>query len=528
MTDSMDDGELLPDDVAPVPAPEATRPRRRVLALWGVLAVLALGAGALAIRSGDDDPPKLPVALGAAGGARSEAMGAPAAADMSMLAYVHYVAGDDLPLLGGDGPAYKLSGAVDEDRVRDLADALGLEGDVKKTEGGWVVDDGDGGHLEVYAGGGGSWWYTPDFVSEGGGVAGSTGSSTGSAGATEEDLKRREEEAAAVAASEEPTTTVAVAPAPDCPPDADCAYPEPEPFTPPADLPSKDEAQSIALDLFRSAGLDVDDAKVTVDGPYESWYVQVDPRVDGRLASGYAYTASIGSKGKITSAGGTLNAPERLGDYPVLDTRKAIDRLNTQYGGAERFAADDCIETSSNGDTVRCSSAGAAAPTDLLCATPTTLADPAATEDVPPPTKPLDDPDGSVSSGDPTVSSVPPECVPSEPPEPVEVVLHEAEEILVMVSAFDESGDAYLVPGYRMTGDDDHLVEVAAVDDDSLLPEPEPVAPAPQPADDPGATEPGTGRCAPVEPGPDGAVPDICLDPQSTPPAEPTEAPAPG
>jgi hypothetical protein len=413
--------------------------------------------------------------------------------------------------------------------VRDLAEALGIDGDPTRQQSGWIVDDGDGRHLEVYEGGGGSWWYTPDFVYDTGG--GASGSSSGSAGATDEEIKLREEAAAA----EEPTTTVAVP----CPPDADCASIDPpERSTPPADLPSKDEARRIALDLFRSAGLDVDDAKVTVDGPYEAWSVNVEPRVDGRTVSGYGWNASVGSKGKITSAGGTLNAPDRLGDYPVLDTREAIDRLNTQYGGYERFAAADtavappqtittlaaptCLDDLVAGQEVSsCGAAGGPAPSDLPCSAPTTMYDPAAA-DVPA-TKPLADPDASVSS--PAVAEEPAigsECVPPEPPEPVEIVLHEAEEILVMVGAFDDSGDAYLVPGYRFHGDDGAVAEVAAVDDDSLLPQPDPV-------EDPGpvTTMPPEVRCAQPEPGPDGAVPEICLDPNSVPPAEPTEAPTP-
>ncbi len=59
---------------------------------------------------------------------------------------------------------------------------------------------------------------------------------------------------------------------------------------------------------------------------------------------------------------------------------------------------------------------------------------------------------------------------PTEPMEPQEVVLHEAERILVLIGANDGSGDAYLVPGYRMRGGDEWVVDVPAVDDESLLP----------------------------------------------------------
>ena len=492
MADSVDgDGTVAPDEVVPAPEPATRRLTPRALALWGVLGVLALGAGALVVTSADDDPPKLPVALGAPGGARSESLASPAA-DMSMLAWVHYVAGDDLPVLGGDGPAYKLSGEVDEGRVRDLADALGIDGDVTRREGAWVVD-GDGGHLEVYEGAGASWWYSPEDpnASVGGGTS---GSSSGSAGMTEEEAKRLEEIAAREAGAEGSTETTLVAPVPDCAPDARCDFPAPEPITPPADLPTEDEAREIALDLFEAAGLDVTGAKISVDGPHDAWYVMVEPLVDGRPVSGVSWSASIGSKGRITSAGGALNDPERLGDYPVLDTRGAIDRVNEQALAYQTPMEDGGVATEEPTTTL-------AVPEP--CVTPTREAE---TEEAPT-TKPADDPDTAVASDD--VASAPAigACEPPVPVEPVEVVLHEADEILVVVSAFDGTNDAYLVPGYRMTGDDGHVVEVAAVDDDSLLPEPDPVEPQPAPADDPVTTVPGA---------------------HSTPPAEPTVEPDPG
>ena len=87
--------------------------------------------------------------------------------------------------------------------------------------------------------------------------------------------------------------------------------PEPAPFVPPADLPTEAEARTIALDLLRSLGVDVDDATVSVDGPYEDWYITVEPTVDGLPVSGLSHSVGVGSKGVIHSAGGTLGTPER-------------------------------------------------------------------------------------------------------------------------------------------------------------------------------------------------------------------------
>ncbi len=537
MVESVDgDGPMTPDEVTLAPAPDpAGGRRRRTLALWSVIVVLVVGAGALVVQTRDDDPPRLPIALGSAP-ARGES--AAMSADMSMAAWITYIAGDDLPLLGDPGPAHRLGGEVTERQVRGLAEHFGLDGDPVEQDGGWHVA-GDAGVLDVYPGAGGQWWFSNiDPASfQGGGTAGSSGSASCGADADVcEDVKAREEAAARGA---DITTTTIAGPVFACEPDVpDCVLPEPDPITPPADLPDEDGARQAALDLFEDLGIDVTDAEVAVEGPYEAWYVTVEPRIDGRIVSGLSYNASVGSKGAITSAGGTLNAPERLGEYPVLDTHEAIDRLNAQvgaYGGRREVAVDDLAVASEAPTTTLRSPDCTAEPqpdgsvsetcSAVSCAVTDTPAIASEAGDDPvPTTEVLDDPDTPVAS-DPGVPGAPPSDVicPTEPyipPEPVEVVLHEAEEILVLVGAFDDSGEAYLVPGYRMRGDDDQVVDVASVDDESLLPPPDP-EPAPVPPDEPVTTVPGETRCAQPEPGPDGAVPEICLDPNSLPPAEP-------
>ena len=143
--------ELGLDPVAVVRKPQ---PR----ALWAVLVAVAVAAGALVITSADDEGnqrPGLPIDLaGSSGAGRAEA-----AADSSMRAWVSYVPGDDLPALGGEATAYRLAGDVDEGQVRELAGALGLDGEVQSDgPGSWWVAGGAG-RLEVYAGGGAHWSY---------------------------------------------------------------------------------------------------------------------------------------------------------------------------------------------------------------------------------------------------------------------------------------------------------------------------------------------------------------------------------
>ena len=501
-----DDSGTSSDELT-LDAPSVVKtPRRR--ALWGVLAAVAVAAGALAISAGgdgDDALPTLPVALGASGRDEAAVAAAPTSADMRIGGWVTYVAGDDLPALGGVGPAYRLSGTVDEARVRTLADALELAGDPVHEAGYWHLRTDDA-VLEVYDDGGGYWWYgiqQREVPAQGGGSPGCEPGPAVDCGVASEagavppeaavapdgpvtTIVQRDATASgsctAYEAKDGTTVEECVSGDEPCPPDASCTLPAPiEPPPPPADLPSEDEAREVALDLLRSTGMDVADAKVTVDGPYDAWYVSVEPKLDGLPVSGWAASVSVGSKGAITSASGTLATPELLGDYPLIDTKAAIDRLNEQ-----QQAFDDVIPLGAPG---RASSSGEE----------TTLEVPAS----PPPTivECTTGPDGAEScsgTGGDGCFAYPPDadadldgptttypCRPYAEPEPVEVVLHEAERVLVQLPSFDGTGDSYLLSGYRFTGDDGHIAEVAAVDDESLAPTttvPETMVPESEPA----------------------------------------------
>jgi hypothetical protein len=435
----------LPEEPAPSPR------RRPLLVLWGVLAVLAVAVGGIVVAGGgDDDPPKLAIALGA-GGSLAEADAATAGGASSMAAWVHYVAGADLPALGGTGPAFRLSGDVTLEGLREVAAVLGVDGhpvEEPPGSGAWAVTGSDGSLLGAGPHGGGGWWYTSGSL---------TAATRGDGGGT------------------------SASPA-GCAPDGACPepFPAPEPFVPPADLPTEQEARRIALDLFEHLGVDVAGAQVTVEGPGDAWYVSLEPPVEGLVVAGYAFHAAVGSKGEVVSAGGLLNRPTKLGDYPTVDTGAAVDRLNEQSSGF-----GDGREPGVAIDAAECATTGGAEP-------------------APHP--------GSVSADG--------GCAPAAPAGPTEVVLHEAERILVVVPAFDDTSEGYLVPGYRFRGDEIGWVDVVAVDDDSLLPPPVEDQPLPEPGerpvDGPAAVD-GAPGCAPPSPGPDGAAPDICLDPGAPP-----------
>ena len=66
---------------------------------------------------------------------------------------------------------------------------------------------------------------------------------------------------------------------------------------------------------------------VTAAAAGGSWQVSVEPRLEG-LATNLATSVSIGPDGTVEMASGQVGDPERVGTYPLLDTRSAIDRAN--------------------------------------------------------------------------------------------------------------------------------------------------------------------------------------------------------
>ena len=569
--------------------PVAVVRKRQPRALWAALAAVAVAGGALVVTSADDDGnqrPGLPVDLAGANGAG--AARAEAAAD-SMLAWVTYVPGDDLPSLGGEATAYRVSGEVDQAQVRALADALGLEADVVPGEGGsWsAAGQGDEGRLDVYSEGGGYWSYyagsgcTTDadgsvlcqrcFAAESGHqvceAQGSSGSTKGSATAR----PMCESEADCV----EPTTTTAVAGCgsnaapPDC---IDPAEPIPcadgddciEPAQPAPDLPSEEDARQIALGVVAASGADVDGARVTADQGHV-WHVTVEPVLDGIASSRIAFV-EVGSGGSVVSGNGSMGQPEALGSYPLLDTRAVIERANAQSvaPGAIEPAVDRAAAASATTGTIQTGGTDVGGTTGDPDAPVTTVVgstDPCAAPDSAsdgcggttgcggegcvtpdttiPPCKVQ--PDGReiceyaecdttttivIQPGEPAVEIQPcevPSCPrdvavsdeavgapeaadctpPIDPavdpvpePQPVEIVLVDAEPSLSLLPANDGSGDAYLVPAYRFTAEDGGTVDLPAVADealtssvttettvpDTVVPEPEP-QPEPQPCE---------------------------------------------
>ena len=257
--------------------------------------------------------------------------------------------------------------------------------------------------------------------------------------------------------------------------------------------------------------MNTDGAKVAVEGPYDVWSVMVTPSLHGLSAPDLGASVSVGPKGVVQFASGMIGSPEGVGDVDYIDTAEAIDRLNegasgygvglpaTRHidpgerlgagerrrhlraaGGRQRDLLGQWIRAGPADDPVPCTTASTVIcpPDGVILEGPTTSAYLA--------------PDTPVASGDasspaagaaPTCGSVP---IPTDPPEPIEIVLTDAHVTLMLLPASDGSNDGYLVPGYEFSSDDGGTVAQVAIAEDALAP----VDPTP----DPTAT---TGRNAP-------------------------------
>jgi hypothetical protein len=528
------------------------------MVLWGALVVLVAGAVGLvaAVGGGDDGAaPALPLSLtsGQGAGAGADDAQAASAATLEFAPRTTYVPADDLPSGGGTEPAYRLASSVDEGTVRDLAAALGVEGEPSEQDGTWHAGDGEM-VLDIYEAGA-SW---SAYRNVGSGTTGSGGaavppdapvSDAPAADAPlaegEECVQRGDVTECSIESSGSASSGVAAA----CPSDPAVLCPDPrtpgptEPPQPPqrpADLPSEDEARRIALDLLAAAGTDVEGADVQVADGVVQWSVTVEPRLGGLPAPGLAAYVAVGAGGRIDSASGYVGPPEELGDYDLIGTRRAIERLNDGSWGYRTMdaAAEPGVmtETETNSataspettipagdeprtlpapadDPATTGTTGTVPPTTIVgggasggagAVPPTTIVDGGASDGAGA---------GQIAPGEPAPGGPPtPEPAPVPVPEPVEVAVTDAEVVLVSVPSWDDTG-TYLVPGYRFTAEDRSEPLVPAVTDDMLAPPPagegEERVPLPAPAEEPPTT--GTVPPTTAEAQPAGAEVDIVL-----------------
>lgn len=265
-----------------------------MIAAAAAIAAVTLAGGIALLTSSDDDLPRLELGTGAQGtlatGDAERTMEADdVAAGSSMMAWVRYVAGDDLPDLGGAAPVYRLQAGDDD--LRAIATHLGVEGDVTTGEGqDRTISQGEA-SVNSY---GASWWYT-----------------SGQSYPGVEEVECAVAEDGQEVCLDEPA-------------------PEPER---PDDLPTQAEAEAIIRGVAEAAGLDLTDAQVTSHDNVTTWGVNIDLAVDGTAVPGYSIYGTVMAGGAVLDAGGVMGSLERLGDYPLDTTRTAIDRLNEQSGG---------------------------------------------------------------------------------------------------------------------------------------------------------------------------------------------------
>ncbi|MEY2397709.1 MAG: hypothetical protein QOJ00_883 [Actinomycetota bacterium] len=294
------------------------------------LVLAGLAVTALVLGACGTNVPKLPGPLAATGGAKSEATAASADALM-MRPNVKYVLADGVTTDAKTGEAYKFDEVTRTD-VEKLAKALGVPGAVRSQGDGWNVGQGaketassDAGNL--YVSRGGSFSMNASF-------AGSVGSGCAIAPVAADGTP---DAPSANSASASPSSS-AVCAAP--------SFPPPPPTTVPANAPTKAEAQRIATDALKTAGVSVGDAIVTtetVDG--SSFDVRIRSRVQGKTVSGFEHFVTVDATKKITTASGYLAGPSSVGTYDLATLQRAVERLNAStpqpygIGGPERLGA---------------------------------------------------------------------------------------------------------------------------------------------------------------------------------------------
>lgn len=227
-----------------------------------------------------------------------------------------YRAGGQLPDLPDHARAWALGEQIDDVAIRQLAAAFDIRGPVVTDGDGWAVTAGDR-EVRVRRDPGLPWSVGQAVGDAAGGVVASgsgvsAGACIGVPGA-----------------------------APTCPP------PPPRP----ADLPTRDAAETGARHVLERAGIDLTGAQVRVDDGWSQWYVSVDPSVGGAPVEGWPTTVTVGPRQQIVAATGWLARPAAIDDYPLVGIPAAIDRLNREGpwgggGGPRPMAARAQIATS--------------------------------------------------------------------------------------------------------------------------------------------------------------------------------------
>ncbi|MEO7372270.1 MAG: hypothetical protein ABIZ69_15490, partial [Ilumatobacteraceae bacterium] len=287
---------------------------------------------------------------GTAGGAAADASVSASPSAESKIAFMgrtDFVYDGTLPALdGAAGSWFFASGAKAEpERIAQLAKSLGVVGEVRALSadqgGGWAVgpEDYSAAVLSVGSDGMLSW-----YLSSGPTASVAVGCAAMSGVATEPTPPPAPKGDTQVDVTLPGATAIDGGPAVDArpgvmPPGVDVVAPECGIPTPPADVPTKDQALAKAKQLFADWGYDVNSYQF--DEPYaDEWGASVNASLilDGFKAP-IMLSVGFGENGAVTYASGSLAMPQRGADYPTVGAAAGLERLKTQqnqYVGFER------------------------------------------------------------------------------------------------------------------------------------------------------------------------------------------------
>ncbi|MEA2922741.1 MAG: hypothetical protein QOF07_2706 [Bradyrhizobium sp.] len=274
--------------------------RRSPIALGLVLGLLvgAAGAAAIAATGGDESAKPRVVITGPGAPVVGSEAALPGGGPM---VGVEITVRGVLPELRGEARGYRLGSEPAAGAVERLAAALGVHAPLQRDSGGWVVRESN--RLVRVQRADGLPWFLSTFGGPCKVVPGSAPSSA---------------EALPPVAPSGPT---------DCPETAGggsvgsgAAAPQS-----PTDLPTRDDALAMGMEALGRAGLGV--SRPTIANQATTWRIEASPLLGDKPTSGFAWTATIGPNGAVEAASGFLAKPEAADTYPLVGTRKGLERL---------------------------------------------------------------------------------------------------------------------------------------------------------------------------------------------------------
>lgn len=376
----------------------------------------------------------------ASGLAADSLVGGDAKMMMPFVTY-NYIAGPDLSTEGGSELVYRfeLDGDVQQ-RAREIADALGIEGELAKSTyfdemyPTWVIgpEDGTRENLTVTWSGTGSWWYNnPAAYPEQKCIdPGQPGDVVG------DDLTES------------------------------CSQYE-APIT--GKNPSEADASGYALELFTSLGYSGTKDQITVYRDEWGTTVTASEIVNGQRIA-LDWSMYWGGNGEIAYIGGQSARAVEAGEFATISPTAAVARLaDWRWFGSAPMDGVPWMSARSY------SVGGDAIVGEETDATTEPSTDPTAE----PTAEPTVEPEPSVEPAPVPTESVDPGLTPEPLPTPTVMDLIISKAVPQMLMVWDSNGGAWLVPGYIMTGDEGWPIAVISLIDGVIeLPEPMPIEPA--------------------------------------------------